>query len=246
MNGLNAIYRRELAAYFQTPLAWVFLTVFAIAAPSLTWQTGRLFETGRADLAPLFDYLPWLLLVLMPALAMRAWAEERDRGTLETLLASPVALWEVAAGKFLAAWTVAALALALTFPLWIAINWLGSPDNAATATAYFGALLLAGGYLAVGQALSATTTNQVIAFVLGAAACLLITLAGLPLVLDALSAWLPGAAAEALAELSALSRFDSLRRGVLSLPDIAYFLSLIGVGLACAMTLIDARRGGGR
>jgi len=100
MTGLNAIYRRELAAYFQTPLAWVFLTVFAIAAPSLTWQTGRLFETGRADLAPLFDYLPWLLLVLMPALAMRAWAEERDRGTLETLLASPVALWEVAAGKF--------------------------------------------------------------------------------------------------------------------------------------------------
>lgn len=246
MNGLIAIYRRELAAYFETPLAWVFLTVFALAAPSFAWRVGGLFETGRADLAPLFDYMPWLLLVLMPALAMRAWAEERDRGTLEILLSSPIPLWAAALGKFLAAWTIAALALALTTPMWVAMNYLGSPDNAATATGYVGALLLAGGYLALGQALSASTANQVIAFVLGAGACFLVTVAGLPFVVDALASRLPGAAAEALAELSALARFQSLRRGVVSLSDLIYFLSLIGLGLGLAMTLIDARRGGGR
>jgi len=245
VNGLYAIYRRELAAYFETPLAWVFLTVFAVAAPSFAWRVGGMFEAGRADLAPLFDFLPWLMLVLMPALAMRAWAEERDRGTLEILLASPVALWAAALGKFLAAWTIAALALALTFPLWAAMNYLGAPDNAATAAAYFGALLLAGGYLALGQALSAATANQVIAFVLGAGACFLITVAGLPFVLDALSARIPGAAAEALAELSALARFESLRRGVISLADLIYFISLIGLGLGVSMSLVDARRGGG-
>ena len=246
MTSLIAVYRRELAAYFETPLAWVFLTVFALAAPSFAWRVGGLFATGRADLAPLFDYMPWLLLVLMPALAMRAWAEERDRGTLETLLSLPIPLWASALGKFLAAWTVAALAIALTFPMWIAVNYLGEPDNAATATAYLGSVLLAGGYLALGQAVSASTSNQVVAFVLGAAACFLVTVAGLPIVADALSGRLPGAAAEAVAGLSALSRFDSLRRGVLSLRDLLYFASLIGLGLGLAATLIDARRGAGR
>ncbi|WP_019960298.1 ABC transporter permease [Woodsholea maritima] len=246
MTGLYALYRRELAAYFQTPLAYVFLSVFALAAPGFTWQAGALFDTGRADLAPLFDYLPWLLLFLMPALAMRAWAEERDRGTLEMLLATPMSLWSAAGAKFLAAWTMAACALILTFPLWIAMNYLGAPDNGAIATGYGGALLLAGAYLALGQALSATTPNQVIAFVLGAGACFLVTITGLPFVFDMLADHLPGASAEALGELSALARFESLRRGVVTLRDVLYFLSLIGLGLTLSVTLIDARRGGGR
>lgn len=246
MTSLYAVFRRELAAYFETPLAYVFLVVFAIAAPSFAWHVGRLFETGRADLTPLFDYMPWLLLVLMPALAMRAWAEERDRGTLEMLLAAPIPLWAAASGKFFAAWAVAACAIALTVPMWIAMAYLGDPDHAAILTAYLGTLLLAGGYLALGQALSALTSNQVIAFVLGTGACFLITVAGLPFVLDALSDRLPGAMAEALAGLSALARYDSLRRGVIAAPDLVYFLSLIGLGLALAITLVDARRGGGR
>ena len=246
LSGFFAVYRREMRAWFTTPLAYVFLAAFAFAAPAFAFNIGRFFDTNRADLAPLFAYLPWLLMILMPALSMRAWAEERDRGTLEILLSSPIPLWAAALGKFLAAWTIAALALALTTPMWVAMNYLGSPDNAATATGYVGALLLAGGYLALGQALSASTANQVIAFVLGAGACFLVTVAGLPFVVDALASRLPGAAAEALAELSALARFQSLRRGVVSLSDLIYFLSLIGLGLGLAMTLIDARRGGGR
>lgn len=186
MHALGAIYRRELSAYFQTPLAYVFLAVFAFAAPAFAFHVGRFFDTNRADLAPLFDYLPWLLVILMPALAMRSWAEERDRGTLEFLMALPVPLWASAGGKFLAAWTMAAIALALTFPMWIAVNYLGEPDNAAIATGYLGTLLLAGAYLAVGQALSATTANQVVAFVLGAGAAFLLTMAGLPFVLSVL------------------------------------------------------------
>ena len=242
MNGLIAVYRRELAAYFETPLAWVFLTVFAFAAPSFAWRLGRLFDTARADLAPFFDYLPWLLLLLMPALAMRTWAEERDRGTLEGLLSSPISIRQAALGKFLAAWSVAALALIATFPMWIAMNVLGAPDNAAIATAYFGALLLAGGYLAIGQALSALTHNQVVAFVLGVVSCFLITIAGLPFVFDALAQSIPGALAEALAELSALARFEALRRGVITLSDVVYFISLIGVGLCLAIVFVDDQR----
>lgn len=246
MTAMIAVFRRELAAYFETPLAYVFLVVFAFAVPSFAWQIGDLFETRRADLTPMFDYMPWLLLILMPALAMRSWSEERDRGTLEILLTSPIPLWAAALGKFLAAWSMAACALVLTFPMWIAMNYLGAPDNAAIATAYVGSLLLAGGYLALGQALSAVTSNQVVAFVLGTGACFLITVAGLPFVLDALEARAPAALAEAIADLSALSRFEALRQGVLAIPDLIYFVSLIVIGLTMAHTLIASRRGGGR
>lgn len=246
MSGLFAIYRRELAAYFQTPLAYVFLAFFAAAAPAFAFHFGSFFNTGRADLAPFFDWMPWLLLILMPALGMRAWAEERDRGTLEFLMALPTPVWQAVGGKFLAGWTVAAAALALTFPMWAAVNYLGSPDNAAIATAYFGALLLAGGYLALGQALSATTSNQVVAFVLGAGACFLLSMTGLPIVLSALGDAAPALLVEAVADLSALERYDALRRGVVSLRDLIYFLSLMGLSLTAAGVLIDERRGGGR
>ncbi len=246
MSGLLAVYRRELTAYFQTPLAYVFLAVFAFAAPAFAFHVGRFFDTNRADLAPLFDYLPWLLVVLMPALAMRAWAEERDRGTLEFLMALPIPLWAMAAGKFLAAWSVAALAVVLTFPMWIAVNYLGEPDNAAIATGYLGTLLLAGAYLAVGQALSATTANQVVAFVLGAGAAFLLTMAGLPFVLAALGENAPAAVSEFVAGLSALDHYNAFRQGVIGLPDLIYFIGLITVSLALAGVLIAERRGGGR
>lgn len=246
IDSLNAVYRRELTSYFQTPLAYVFLFFFAAAAPAFAFYTGRFFDTNRADLAPLFDYLPLLLLILMPALAMRSWAEERDRGTLEFLMALPIPLWAATLGKFLASWTVAAAALILTFPMWLAVNYLGSPDNAAIATGYFGALLLSGGYLAVGQALSATTSNQVIAFVLGAGACFLLTMAGLPIVQSALGDGAPAFVSEFIAGLSALEHYNAMRYGVIGLPDLIYFIGLITVSLSSAGLLIADRRGGGQ
>jgi len=246
MHALGAIYRRELSAYFQTPLAYVFLAVFAFAAPAFAFHVGRFFDTNRADLAPLFDYMPWLLVILMPALAMRAWAEERDRGTLEFLMALPIPLWASAGGKFLAAWTMAALALVLTFPMWIAVNYLGEPDNAAIATGYLGTWLLAGAYLAVGQALSATTANQVVAFVLGAGAAFLLTMAGLPFVLSVLGENAPAAVSEFVAGLSALDHYNAFRHGVIGLADLVYFLGLIALCLVIAGVLVSERRGGGR
>lgn len=246
MQAFLAVYRRELTAYFQTPLAYVFLAAFAFTAPAFAFHVGRFFDTNRADLAPLFDYMPWLLVVLMPALAMRSWAEERDRGTLEFLMALPISLWALAAGKFMAAWSVAALALLLTAPMWIAVNYLGDPDNAAIATGYLGTLLLAGGYLAIGQALSATTSNQVVAFVLGTGAAFLLTMAGLPFVLAALGENAPAQLSEFVAGLSALDHYNAFRHGVIGLPDLVYFAGLILTSLAIAGVLIAERRGGGR
>jgi ABC-2 type transport system permease protein len=246
MQAFHAVYRRELTAYFQTPLAYVFLAVFAFTAPAFAFHVGRFFDTNRADLAPLFDYLPWLLVILMPALAMRSWAEERDRGTLEFLMALPIPLWATAAGKFMAAWTVAGLALVLTMPMWIAVNYLGAPDNAAIATGYLGTMLLAGGYLAVGQALSATTSNQVVAFVLGTGAAFLLTMAGLPFVLAVLGENAPALVSEFVAGLSALDHYNAFRHGVIGLPDLIYFAGLILVSLTIAGVLVAERRGGGR
>ena len=244
--GLHAVFRRELGAYFTTPLAYVFLAAFAFAAPTFAFNVARFFDTNRADLAPLFSYMPWLLMILMPALAMRTWAEERDRGTIETLLSLPVPVWAASLGKFLAAWCVAALALVLTFPMWMAVNYLGAPDNMAIAAGYFGALLLAGSYLAVGQALSATTGNQVVAFVLGVLAAFLLTMAGSPFVTGALSAAVPASLVEAIAHMSALERFSAFQNGVIGLKDLVYFLGLIIGGISIAGLLVGASRAGGR
>jgi ABC-2 type transport system permease protein len=246
MHALLAVYRRELTAYFQTPLAFVFLFVFALSAPAFAFYIGRFFDTNRADLAPLFYYLPWLLVIFMPALAMRSWAEERDRGTLEFLMALPVPLWASAGGKFLAAWSVAAIALALTFPMWIAVNYLGAPDNAAISTGYLGAFLLAGAYLALGQAMSATTSNQVVAFVLGTSLAFLLTMAGHSFVLAALTDAAPASIVEFIAGLSVIERYESLRYGVIDLVDLVYFIGLILVSLAISAVLVAERRGGGR
>ena len=244
--GLDAVFRRELGTYFTTPLAFVFLAAFAFAAPTFAFNVARFFDTNRAELTPLFTYLPWLMMILMPALAMRAWAEERDRGTIETLLSLPIPVWAAALGKFLAAWCVAALALGSTFPMWIAVNYLGTPDNMAILTGYVGALLLAGAFLAVGQALSATTGNQVIAFVLGVFMCFLLTMAGSPFVTGALSAAVPASLVEAIAHMSALERFSAFQSGVIGLKDIVYFVGLIIAGISWAGLLIGASRAGGR
>src|ERR1700744_1806801 len=211
--------RRELASYFATPLAYVFILIFLVLANLLTFFLGGFFERGQADLAPFFGYPPWLYLFLIPAVSMRLWAEERKSGSIELLMTQPVTLWEAVLGKYLAAWLFAGIALALTFPIWITVNYLGNPDNGTIFAAYIGSFLLAGGYLAIGSATSALTSNQVIAFILGVVACLLPTLAGCPMVLDLFRSWSPQWLLDATASLSFIAPFESIKKAVIDVRD---------------------------
>ena len=242
MTALGAIYRREVASYFATPLAYVFIVIFLVLAGAFTFQLGGLYERGQADLAPFFTFLPWLYLFLVPAIAMRLWAEERRSGSIELLLTLPVRPGTAVAAKFLAALSFVALALALTFPLWITVNYLGSPDNGAIVAAYVGGLLMAGGFLAVGSCLSAATRSQVIAFILTVVVCFLLLLAGYPLVLDAFRGWAPDALVEAIASLSFLTHFQAISKGVLDLRDLVYFVLTIGTWLYATTLVLELRK----
>ena len=242
MRAINIIFRRELASYFATPVAYVFILVFLVLAAALPFYLGAFFERGQADLAPFFNFHPWLYLFLIPAISMRLWAEERRNGSIELLMTLPLTLWQAVLGKFLAAWAFAAVALALTFPMWITVNWLGSPDNGAIFTAYLGSLLLAGGFLDIGGCMSALTRNQVIAFVLSVVACFAFLLAGFPLVLDAFSGWASDALVNAIAQLSFLTHFEAISKGVIDLRDLLYFLLTIVFFLLATVIVLDSRK----
>ncbi len=225
MRALVPIVKREFASYFATPIAYVFVVIFAALAGVFTFQLGNFYERGMADLMPFFQYLPWLFLVLAPAISMRLWAEERRSGTIELLMTLPVTVTEAVVGKWLAGWLFMGLALMATFTLWATVNWLGEPDNGVIAVSYFGAWAMAGTFLAMGAALSALTRNQVIAFILAALGIFIFMTAGTPVVLDAVRAFLPEAVAEAIASLSALTHFGSVSRGVLLLSDVVYWVT---------------------
>jgi len=242
MRNVGIILRRELASYFATPVAYVFIFIFLVLAAAFTFYLGGFYERGQADLDPFFTFHPWLYLFLVPALSMRLWAEERKSGTIELLLTQPVMLWEPVLGKFLAAWLFTALALALTFPMWITVNYLGHPDNGAILAAYLGSLLLAGGFLAVGSCMSALTRNQVVAFILAVVVCFAITLAGFPIVLDLFRAWLPPPVVDAIASLSFLTHYESIVKGVLDVRDLLYFAMLIGFYLIATAIILELRR----
>lgn len=242
--SMIAIYRRELLSYLTTPTAYVFVAVFLFAIGLFTFQVGGFFEARRADLSAFFSFHPWLFIVFLPAIAMRLWAEETRSGALELLLTLPAPTWALVLGKFLAAWTMAAFALLLTTPLWVTVNVLGSPDNAAIFTAYLASLLMAGAYIAIGSTMSALTQAQIVAFVLAVLVSFLITALGLPLVLDFFSGWIGGAIAETLARFSILHQFDAAQRGVVEFRSVFYFASLIALCLGFTVLAVDARRGG--
>jgi ABC-2 type transport system permease protein len=242
MRNVGIIMRRELASYFATPLAYVFILIFLILANAFTFYLGGFFERGQADLQWFFYWHPWLYLFLIPAISMRLWAEERKSGSIELLMTQPVTLWEAVLGKYFAAWVFAALALALTFPMWITVNYLGRPDNGAIFAAYLGSLMLAGGYLAIGSCMSALTNNQVIAFILGVVACFVVLLAGFPLVLDAFRGWAPQWLVEAVASLSFLTHFDSIKKGVIDVRDLLYFGMMSAFFLLATSIALDLRK----
>lgn len=242
MSPVNAVMRRELRSFFVTPMAYVFLVIFLVLAGILTFYTGDFYERGQADLQPFFVVHPWLYLILVPAVTMRMWAEEAKGGTLELLLSLPLTLWQAMLGKFLAAWLFIGLALALTFPIWLTVNYLGSPDNGVIFAGYLGSWLMAGSFVAIGACLSALTRSQVVAFVLTATVCVLLILAGQPQVLDFFSGALPRRLINALAYLSMLRHFEAIARGVLDLRDLAYFvLSIVG-WLVAGVLLLELKR----
>ena len=242
MSPVNAVMRRELRSFFVTPMAYVFLVIFLVLAGILTFYTGDFYERGQADLQPFFVVHPWLYLILVPAVTMRMWAEEAKGGTLELLLTLPLTLWQAMLGKFLAAWLFIGLALALTFPIWLTVNYLGSPDNGVVFAGYLGSWLMAGSFVAIGACLSALTRSQVVAFVLTATVCVLLILAGQPQVLDFFSGALPRRLINALAYLSMLRHFEAIARGVLDLRDLAYFvLSTVG-WLIAGVLLLELKR----
>jgi ABC-2 type transport system permease protein len=242
MRNVGIIMRRELASYFATPLAYVFILIFLLLTNAFTFYLGGFFERGQADLQWFFYWHPWLYLFLIPAISMRLWAEERKSGSIELLMTQPVTLWEAVLGKYFAAWLFAALALALTFPIWITVNYLGRPDNGTILAAYIGSLLLAGSYLAIGSCMSALTNNQVIAFILGVVACFLVLMAGFPLVLDAFRSWAPQWLVDAIASLSFLTHFDSIKKGVIDVRDLLYFGMLSAFFLLATSIALDLRK----
>ena len=231
MGHIAVIVRRELASYFATPVAYVFIVIFLILAGAFTFYIGNFYERGQADLTSFFTFHPWLFLFLVPALSMRLWAEERKTGSIELLMTLPIEVWQAVLGKFLAAWLFTGIAIALTFPIWITVNYLGQPDNGVIFAAYVGSFLMAGGFLAVGSCISATTKNQVIAFILSVVACFVLLLAGFDLVLNFFSGWTPQALLDAIASLSFLTHFQNISKGVIDLRDLVYFALLIGVCL---------------
>jgi len=236
-----AVARRELGGYFATPVAVVFIVIFLVLQGVLTFNMGNFFDRDQADLQPFFQFIPWVFLLLVPAITMRLWAEERRLGTIELLLTLPLRQSEAVIGKFLAAWAFCAVALALTVPFWITVNVLGRPDNGVIACGYLGGLLVAGAFLSVGAALSAATKNQVIAFVLGLAVCFAFAVASYPVVTDFISHSSP-ALADFARRISVLDRYTSFTRGEIELRDVIYFASFIGFWLFLNTVIVEHRK----
>lgn len=243
LKKVGVIFKRELQSYFATPVAYVFIVIFLVLSGAMTFNMGGFYERGQADLAPFFNFHPWLYLFLVPAISMRLWAEERKSGSIELLLTLPITMLEAVIGKFLAAWLFTASALALTFPLWITVNYLGEPDNGVILAAYIGSLLMAGGFLAIGACVSATTKNQVIAFIISVVICFAFLLSGFPIVLDFFRAWAPQLVVDAIASLSFLTHYASISKGVIDLRDIIYFATLIAAWLYANAVIIEMKKG---
>ena len=242
MTNIWVIFKRELFGYFATPIAYVFIVIFLFLSGIFTFYLGNLFERGQADLLPFFTFHPWLYLFLIPALSMRLWAEERKSGTIELLLTLPVTMAQAVLGKFLAAWAFTAIALALTFPVWITVNYLGDPDNGVIIAGYIGSLLMAGAFLSIGSCISSITKNQVIAFVISVVVCLAFILSGFPAVLDFFTGWAPQVIVDAISSFSFITHFDAITKGVIDIRDLIFFISLMALWLFANAVLLEMKK----
>lgn len=236
------IARREFASFFATPVAYVFIAIFLMMSSILTFFVGDLFSRGQADLLPFFNFHAWLYLFLVPAIAMRTWAEERRSGTIELLMTLPVTVTEAVVGKFIACWAVLLLALVLTFPLWLTVNYLGHPDNGVILAAYIGSWLMSGAFLAISMCMSALTRNQVIAFVMAVVVCFAFVLSGSDIILSAFSGWADNSVLDTVASFSFLTHFEAMSRGVLALNDVIYFILVTGLWLYASQIIVEQNK----
>jgi ABC-2 type transport system permease protein len=242
MQNIWFIMKREFSGYFATPVAYVFIIIFLLLTGFSTFYVGNFFERGEADLYPFFSMHPWLYILLIPAISMRLWAEERKSGSIELLMTLPVSVFEAVLGKFFAAWAFTGLALLLNFPLWITVNYLGNPDNGVILASFLGSLLMAGGFLSIGSCISAITKNQVIAFVISLVISLIFVLAGFGIVIDFFAGWAPQTLVDVISSFSFLTHFDAISKGVIDLRDMLYFISLIAIWLFANALIVNARK----
>ncbi len=236
------ITRREFSSFFATPVAYVFIAIFLMLSGVFTFFIGNLYERGQADLIPFFNFHPWLYLFLVPAMAMRSWAEERKSGSIELLMTLPVSIGEAVLGKFLAAWFILALSLILTFPLWLSVNYLGQPDNGIILAAYIGSWLMSGAFLAISTCMSAFTRNQVVAFILAVVVCFLFVVSGSGIVLDEFEPWAGNLLLDTVASFSFLTHFEAMAKGVLAMNDVGYFLIIMVIWLYASLVVIENKK----
>jgi ABC-2 type transport system permease protein len=240
--GIWFILKRELKSYFATALGYIFIVIFLMLCGVFTFYIGHFFERGQADLSAFFSFIPWLYLVLVPSVAMRLWSEERRSGTIELLMTLPISTFQAVVGKFLAAWLFVGVALTLTFPLWLSVNYLGQPDNGVILASYLGSWFMAGGFLAIGSCLSATTKSQVVAFILTLVVCFIFVVSGFPMVQDAFTGWASLNVIDALSSLSFLTHFDAISRGVIDLRDLVYFTMMIVTWLVATAIVVEIKK----
>jgi ABC-2 type transport system permease protein len=241
---IRTIAKRELSGYFSSPVAFVFIVIFLLLSGFFTFMVAGFFERGEANLTSFFSWHPWLYLFLVPAVGMRMWSEERRLGTIELLLTMPVTPWQAIVGKFLASWAVVAIALLLTFPVVITVNYLGNPDNGVVLAGYIGSLLMAGAYLAITAMTSAMTRNQVVSFIVSVVVALFLILAGWPPVTNMLVQWASPWFVDGIAAFSVMTHFESIQKGVIDSRDVLYFLSVIVFSLFATSVIIRAHRAG--
>jgi ABC-2 type transport system permease protein len=242
MSSSLIIFKREFASFFATPVAYIFILIFLVMSGVFTFMFGGFYERGQADLLSFFNFHPWLYLFLVPAIAMRAWSEERKSGSIELLMTLPLTTGQIMFGKFFAAWAVLAICLILTFPLWLTVNYLGDPDNGIILAAYIGSWLMSGAFLAVGICMSATTRNQVVAFILAIVICFIFVLAGSPVVLELFQGWAPNIIIDAIAALSFLTHFQNMAKGVIALNDLVFFMLSIAIWLYAGFLVIEQKK----
>jgi len=241
-NKTYIIFDRELRGYFRTPLASIFLLVFLALSSGMTFFLGRFFERDQADLIAFFSWHPWLFLILMPAIGMRLWAEERRSGTIELLITLPVTNTQLVVGKFLASWVFTLIALVLSMPIWITVNYLGDPDNNVILISYIGSWLMAGAFLALTSCLSTLTKNQVIAFIISSISGFILIMAGFSFILSAVRSWAPVWITETISSMSFLSHFSRIQMGVFDLNSLIFFLSMIVLCLWINIQLVQIKK----